>query len=101
MTRIFHTIIFVKMDSMSGCDIRLVFTFPPKDNTLQFKNVHTSEITFLALVPWAGGFENRSQTEKTVWLGIRHPLGRVGTRKCSIWGYQHHLGLLTTYIESH
>ena len=38
------------MDSMSG-DIRLVFTFPPKDST---KNVYTSEIaeiTFLALVP--------------------------------------------------
>ena len=30
-------IIFVKMDSMSGCDIRLVFTFPPKDSTLQYK----------------------------------------------------------------
>ena len=26
------------MDSMSGCDIRLVFTFPPKDSTLQYKN---------------------------------------------------------------
>ena len=25
------------MDSMSGCDIRLVFTFPPKDSTLQYK----------------------------------------------------------------
>ena len=25
------------MDSMSGCDIRLVFTFPPKENTLQYK----------------------------------------------------------------
>ena len=37
MTRIFHTIIFVKMDSISGCDIRLVFTFPPKDSTLQYK----------------------------------------------------------------
>ena len=29
--------IFVKIDSMSGCDIRLVFTFPPKDSTLQYK----------------------------------------------------------------
>ena len=28
-------IIFVKMDSMSGCGIRLVLTFPPKDSTLQ------------------------------------------------------------------
>ena len=29
------------MDSMSGCDIRLVFTFPPKDSTLQYKkSVH-------------------------------------------------------------
>ena len=29
--------IFVKMDSMSGFEIRLVFTFPPKDTTLQYK----------------------------------------------------------------
>ena len=35
---------------MSGCDIRLVLTFPPKD-TLQYKNAYTFEITFLALVP--------------------------------------------------
>ena len=29
------------MDYMSGCDIRLVFTFPPKDSTLQYKkSVH-------------------------------------------------------------
>ena len=32
---------------MLGCDIRLVFTFPPKDT----KDAYTSEITFLALVP--------------------------------------------------
>ena len=32
-------IIFVKTDSMSGCDIRLVFTFLPKDNTLQYKKM--------------------------------------------------------------
>ena len=25
------------MDSMSGCDIRLVFTLPPRDSTLQYK----------------------------------------------------------------
>ena len=25
------------MDPMSGCDIRVVFTFPPKDSTLQYK----------------------------------------------------------------
>ena len=25
------------MDPMSGCDIRLVFTFPPRDSTLQYK----------------------------------------------------------------
>ena len=30
-------IIFVKMDSMSGSDNRLVFTFSPKDSTLQYK----------------------------------------------------------------
>ena len=37
---------------MSGCDIRPMFTFPPKDSTLQYKNAYTSEKTFLALVPW-------------------------------------------------
>ena len=42
---------FVKMDPMSGFDIRLVFTFPPKDRRLSIKNAYTSEITFLALVP--------------------------------------------------
>ena len=31
-------IFYLKMDPMSGCDIRLVFTFPPKDSTLQYKN---------------------------------------------------------------
>ena len=41
------------MDSMPGSYIRLVFTFPPKDSTLQYKKAYTSEITFLALVPWA------------------------------------------------
>ena len=34
-------IIFVKMDSMSDCDIRPVFTFPPKDSTLQYKKMCT------------------------------------------------------------
>ena len=36
MTRIFHRF-FVKMDSLSGFEIRRVFTFPPKDRTLQYK----------------------------------------------------------------
>ena len=52
MTRIFHWFFMWKMDPMSGFDIRLVFTLPPKDSTLQYKiSVYTSEITFLALVP--------------------------------------------------
>ena len=37
MTKIFHWFFKWKMDPMSGCDIRLVFTLPPKDNTLQYK----------------------------------------------------------------
>jgi len=37
MTRIVHRFFFVKIDSMSGFDIRLVFTFPPKDSALQYK----------------------------------------------------------------
>ena len=30
-------IILEKMDSMSDCDVRLVFTLQPKDSTLQYK----------------------------------------------------------------
>ena len=37
MTRIFHWFFMWKMDPMSGCDIRLVFYFPPRDSTLQYK----------------------------------------------------------------
>ena len=37
MTRIFHWFFMWKMDPMSGCDIRLVFTLPPRDSTLQYK----------------------------------------------------------------
>ena len=37
MTRIFHWFFMGKMDPMSGCDIRLVFTLPPRDSTLQYK----------------------------------------------------------------
>ena len=33
MTRIFHWFFMWKMDPMSGCDIRLVFTIPPRDST--------------------------------------------------------------------
>ena len=52
MTRIFHWFLMWKMDHMSGCVNRLVFTLLPKDSTLQYKNAYASEITFLALVPW-------------------------------------------------
>ena len=37
MTRIFHWFFMWKMDPMSGLDIRLVFTLPPSDSTLQYK----------------------------------------------------------------
>ena len=38
---------------MLGCDIRLVFIIPPKRQyTAVQKNAYTSEIIFLALVPW-------------------------------------------------
>ena len=37
MTRIFHWFFMWKMDLMSGFDIRLVFTLPPRDSTLQYK----------------------------------------------------------------
>ena len=37
------------MDSMAGYEIRLVFTFPPKGSTLQYKNcVRTSEIILIS-----------------------------------------------------
>ena len=45
-------IIFVKMDSMSGCDTSvLCLLFRPKTVHCSTKNAYTSEITFLALVP--------------------------------------------------
>ena len=47
MTTIFH-IIFVKIDSMSG----LCLLFRPKRVHCSTKDAYTSEITFLALVPW-------------------------------------------------
>ena len=37
MARIFHWFFMWKMDPMSGCNIRLVFTLPPSDSTLQYK----------------------------------------------------------------
>ena len=37
MTRIFHWFLMWKINPMSGCDIRLVFTLPPRDGTLQYK----------------------------------------------------------------
>ena len=37
MTRIFHWLFMWKIDPMSGFDIRLVFTLPPSDSTLQYK----------------------------------------------------------------
>ena len=52
MTRIFHWFFMWKMDPMSGFDIRLVFTLPPKDSYFSTKDEYTSEITFLALNPW-------------------------------------------------
>ena len=44
-------IFYVKMNPTSGFNIHLVFTLPPKDSTLQYKNAYISEITFIALVP--------------------------------------------------
>ena len=37
MTRIFHWFFMWKIDPMPDCDIRLVFTLPPRDSTLQNK----------------------------------------------------------------
>jgi len=37
MTRIFHRFFMWKMDPISGFDIRLVLTLPPRDSTLQYK----------------------------------------------------------------
>ena len=37
MSRIFHWLFMWKMDPISGFDICLVFTLPPRDSTLQYK----------------------------------------------------------------
>ena len=46
------------MDPMSGFDIRLLFTLAPRDSTLHYKDVYTSEMTFLALHPWIHATHN-------------------------------------------
>ena len=48
MTRIFHWFFMWKIDPMSGFDIRLVFTLPPREVHCSTKDVYT----FLALHPW-------------------------------------------------
>ena len=43
----------VKMDPMSGCDIRLVFTLPPSDSTLQYKRcVHLWNNYLYIIILW-------------------------------------------------
>ena len=54
MTRIFHWFFMWKMDHMSGFDIRLVFTLPPRDSTLQYKRCVHFWNNFLCItsLPW-------------------------------------------------
>ena len=62
------------MDSMSGCDIRLVFTFPPKDSTLQYKKyVYTSEKNLVALVPCQKGILGVSFKDTLLNFGLWLP----------------------------
>ena len=39
------------MVPMSGCDIRLLFTLPPRENWFQYVR-REQPLTFLALLPW-------------------------------------------------
>ena len=45
------------MDSMSGCDIRLVFTFSPKDSVLQYKKC----VRFLNNFPCISNLDTTNQ----------------------------------------
>ena len=46
-------IFYVKDGSMSGCDIRLVFTLPPRDSTLQYKrSVHLLNNYLYIIILW-------------------------------------------------
>ena len=56
MTRIFHRFFMWKMDPISGFDIPLVFTLPPRDSTLQYKNMCT--LLKLLSLPYNFGFSN-------------------------------------------
>ena len=49
MTRIFHWFYMWKMYPISGCDIRLVFTLPPRDSTLQYKRCEHLWNNFLCI----------------------------------------------------
>ena len=46
------------MDPMSGCETRLVFTFPPKDSTLQYKKCVHLWNNFPCISTWAQPNEN-------------------------------------------
>ena len=80
MTRIFHWFFMWKMDLMSGCDIRLVFTLPPRDSTLQYTRcVHPWNhfpfiITLSESIPALKDIcEHLSQTDLTVLVLSRTP----------------------------
>ena len=57
------------MDPMLGFHIRLVFTLPPRDKTLQYKNAYISEITFFAL-----NLEVNCKGKSSIllkWIGVK------------------------------
>ena len=54
MTRIFHGIFLGKMDPLSGFNIRLVFTLPPRDSTLQYKRCVHLWINFFCTITLIG-----------------------------------------------
>jgi len=68
MTRIFHWFFRWKMDSMSGFDIRLVFTLPPRDSTLQYKRcVHLwNKFPCITTLIWTN--QGKMQSISLIWM---------------------------------
>ena len=64
-----------KMDPMLGCDIRLMFTLPPRDSTLQYKRcVHLwNNFPCIITLVWAGNscFTRWKFVNVQLWFSVK------------------------------
>ena len=75
MARILNWFFMWKMDPMSGCDIRLMFTLPPRDSTLQYKRcVHLwNKFPCIITLVWASNscFTRWKFVNVQLWFSVK------------------------------